>query len=55
MVIKIAYQRASEGGMSKTLKEEKKAIWPTLPLQCGAFTLHDLWHAFKEAENMLSL
>jgi len=51
----IAYQIASEGGMNKTLMEAKKAIWPSFPLQCGAFALHDLGHAFKEVENMLSL
>jgi len=55
MVRGITYQTASEGGMSKTLKEEKKAIWPTFPLQCGAFALHDLGHVFKEVEIMLSL
>jgi len=55
MVREIAYQTASEGGMSKTLKEEKNAIWPTFTLPCGAFVLHDIGHAFKEVENMLSL
>ena len=54
MAREIAYQTTSEGGMRKTLKEEKKAIWPTFPLQCGEFALHDLGHAFKEAEIMLS-
>ena len=51
----IASHTTSEGGMSHTLKELKKAIWPAFPIQCGAFALHDLGHAFKEAENMLSL
>ena len=41
--------------MSKTLKESKKAIWPTFSIQCGAFTLQSLGHTLKEAENMLSL
>jgi len=34
---------------------QKKAIWLTFPLKCGAFALHNLGHAFKEAEIMLSL
>lgn len=55
MAREIAYQTSSEGGMSKTLKEAKKAIWPTFPLQCGAFSLHNLGHAFKEAEIMVSI
>jgi len=33
MAKEITSQRASEGGMRKGLKEEKKAIWPTFPLQ----------------------
>jgi len=41
--------------MRKTLKEGKKAIWPTFPLQCGEFALHILGHAFTEAYIMLSL
>ena len=41
--------------MSKGLKEQKNAIWPTFPLQCGAFSLHDFGHACKEAEIMKSL
>ena len=55
MAREIAYQTASEGGLSKGLKEEEKAMWPTFPLQCGAFSLHNLGHAFKEAEIMKSL
>jgi len=55
MAIEIAYQTTSEGGLSKGLKEAKKVIWPTFPLQCGAFALHDVGHAFKEVEIMLSL
>lgn len=41
--------------MRKTLKDSKKAIWPTFHLQCGEFALHDPGHAFKEVEIMLSL
>ena len=33
----------------------KKAIWPTFPLQCGAFALHGLRHASKEAKIMQCL
>lgn len=55
MVREIAYQTDSEGGRSKGLKKEKKAIWPTFPLQCGEFALHDLGHAFKAVEIMQSL
>lgn len=47
MAREIAYQTASEGGLSKGLKEAKKAIWPTFPLQCGALSLHAMGHAFK--------
>ena len=54
MAREIAYQITSEGGMSKTLKESKKAIWPTFHVQCGEFSLHDVGHAFREAENILS-
>ena len=32
MAREIACQTSSEGGMSKTLKDSKKAIWPTFPL-----------------------
>lgn len=32
MAREIAYQTTSEGGMRKTLKDSKKAIWPTFPL-----------------------
>lgn len=55
IAIEIAYQISSVGGMSKRLKDSKKAIWPTFPVQCGEFSLHNLGHAFKEEENMLSL
>ena len=42
-------------GLSRGLKEQKKAIWPTFPLQCGAFSLHNYGHALKEAEIIKSL
>jgi len=39
-------------GMSRTLRDSKKHTWPTFPLRCGAFTLHDFKHAEKEAEKI---
>lgn len=48
MARKMDYETTSEGEMSKMLMEERKAISPTFPLQCGAFSLHNLGHAFKE-------
>lgn len=41
--------------MNEELKDKKKAIWPQFPVACGAFSLYDLGHAFKEVDNMLSL
>lgn len=46
----IAYQKTGEGRLSRGLKEQKKAIWLTFPLQCGSFALHDYGHALKEVE-----
>ena len=43
----IAYQTMGDG-ITKTLKEQKKSIWPTFLVQCGAFTLHDYGHVTKE-------
>ena len=51
----ISYQTYGEGGMTKYLKHKKKAIWPQFPVACGAFSLFDLGHAFREVDNMLSL
>ena len=51
----MARETANEGGLRKGLKEVKKAIWPTFPLQYGAFALHNLGHAFKEAEIIKSM
>ena len=55
MAREIVYQTCNEGGMRKTLKESKKAIWPQFPVSCGVFALHDIGHAFREVDNMLSL
>jgi len=51
----IAYQTCGVGGMSKELKDKKKAIWPQFPLARGAFSLFDLGHEFKEVDNMLCI
>ena len=51
----IAYQTCGEGGMNKVLEDSKKVIWPQFPIICRAFALHDLGHAFKEVNNVLSL
>lgn len=51
----IAYQKCIEGGMSKILKYSKNGIWPQFPVTCGVFSLHDLGHAFREVDNVLSL
>ena len=42
-------------GISKQLKDAKKAIWRNFPLQCGTFSLFDIGHAFKEVLNFNSL
>lgn len=44
-----------EVGMSRNLKESKKKIWPTFPLRCGNFTMHDFKHAEKEAKKIKML
>ena len=52
----LAYQ-ITTAGTSKTLRNSKKQAWPTFPLRCGVYTLHDYKHAEKEAGkiNMLNL
>jgi len=55
MAWEIAYQTCGVGGMSRELKDKKKAIWPQFPVVCGDFALFDLGHAFREVDNMLSL
>jgi len=53
MAREIAYQMTGQGCLSRGLKEQKKAIWPTFPLQCGVFELHDFGHACKDEEIMI--
>ena len=50
----IAYQITAES-TTLTLKKEKKRGWPSFPLRCGLYTLHDLKHADKEAAKIQSL
>lgn len=50
----LAYQVTVEG-MSKTLRDSKKHMWPTFPLWCGIFTLHNYKHAEKEANKIQML
>jgi len=55
MAREITYQTCSKGGIRKILKDSKKGIWPQFPVTCGVFALHDLGHAFREVDNILSL
>ena len=50
----IAYQLSAESTTS-TLRNKQKRGWPTFPLRCGVFTLHDLKHAEKEATKIQAL
>ena len=38
--------------MSRNLKESKNQMWPTFPLRCGTYSLHDFKHAKKEVEKI---
>lgn len=55
MAREIAYQTVGEGRLNRGLKEQKKAIWLTFPLQCGGIALHDFGHACKEANIIKSM
>lgn len=55
MTQEIAYQTCGVGGMSRELKDKKKAIWPQFLMVYMTFTLFDLGHNFKEVDNMLTL
>lgn len=48
MAREIAYQTCGEGGLTKYLKDKKKAIWPQFPVAYGAFSLFDVGHAFMK-------
>ena len=51
----IAYQTCGQGGLTKDLKDKKKAVWPQFPVACGTFSLFDIGHAFKEVSNITCL
>lgn len=51
----ISYQTCGKGGLTKDLKDKKKAIWPQFPVSCGAFSLFYVGHAFTEVKNMTCL
>lgn len=55
MAREIAYQTCGEGGLTKDLKDKKKAIWPQFPIACGAFSLFDVCHAFSKVKNITCL
>ena len=50
----LAYQITVDG-TSKTLRNSKKQAWPTFPLRCVVFTLHDYKHVEKEEEKIQML
>lgn len=41
--------------MSRNLKNSKKLMWPTFPLRCGSFSLHDFKHVEKENQKIKDL
>ncbi len=55
MAREISYQTCGEGGLTKDLKDKKKAIWPQFPVAYGAFSLFDVGHASKEVNNITCL
>jgi len=50
----IAYQTVGKG-LTKTLKGNKKSLWPPFTIQCGSFSLEKFNHANKELLNLESL
>ena len=55
MAREIAYQICGDGGLKKELKDKKKTIWPQFLVSCGAFSLFDVGHVFKEVKNITCL
>jgi len=51
----ITYQTYGEGGLTKDLKDKKKAIWPQFHVACGAFSLFDVGHTLTEVQNITCL
>ena len=50
----IAHQIVRKG-LTKTLKDNKKSLWPPFPIRCGSFSLENFNHANKELLNLESL
>jgi len=50
----IAYQIVTKG-VTKSLKDSKKSIWPTFTLRCGVYCLNDFKHAQVEVKHIHSL
>jgi len=51
LVQELAYQFTVEG-TSRTLRDSKKHMWPTFPLRCKIYTLHDYKHAEKKTDKI---
>ena len=47
----ISYQLTVEG-ISRSLNNSKKRMWPQFPFNCGQFTLNDFKHAEKEVSKI---
>ena len=54
LAMEVAYQITFEG-VTETLRNKKKQVWPPFPLRCGFYALHDFKHVEKEAEKMKAL
>lgn len=54
LVREIAYQIV-EKGITENFKDAKKQLWPTFPVHCGIYSLHDYKHAQHEAHKTKSL
>ena len=50
----ISYQTLVDG-LTKTLKEAKKSLCLSFPIQCGVYSLHDFKHASLEIDNITCL
>lgn len=50
----VAYQITSEG-VTQTLRNKKKKVWPSFTLICGVYALHDFKHSEKEADKIKAL
>lgn len=42
-------------GLTKTLKDNKKSLWPIFPIRCGSFSLENFNHANQELLSLESL